>query len=87
MIVSSLGIFVNNDSRSYDTSCSSIEDNKGNTINGDLHCSKKISSDFHKDIPLIKEKFVKADYPLCFINIIVNEFQNLSYSLKHPTIN
>ena len=26
-------------------------------------------------MPLIKEKFMKADYPLCFINSVVNEFQ------------
>ena len=25
-------------------------------------------------MPLIKEKFQKADYPLCFINSVVNEF-------------
>ena len=79
---------------------------KRNTINGDLHRSKRISSNF-EEIPLIKEKFMKADYPLCFINSVVNEFQkgkecgdesfiiptslfklqNLSYSLKYPTVN
>ena len=48
---------------------------KQNTINGDLHHSKRISSNFDKKIPLIKEKFMKANYPLCFINSIVNEFQ------------
>ena len=48
---------------------------KRNTINGDLHCSKRISSNFDEEIPLIKEKFMKADYPLRFINSVVNEFQ------------
>ena len=48
---------------------------KPNTINGDTHRSKRISSNFDGDIPLIKEKFMKADYPLCFINSVVNEFQ------------
>ena len=48
---------------------------KQNTINGDLHHSKRISSNFDEKIPLIKEKFMKANYPLCFINSIVNEFQ------------
>ena len=34
-----------------------------------------MSSNFDKEIALIKEKFMKADYPLCFINSVVNEFQ------------
>ena len=48
---------------------------KRNTINGDLHRSKRISSNFDEEIPLIKEKFMKADYPLLFIKSVVNEFQ------------
>ena len=46
---------------------------KRNTINDDLHCSS--SSNFDEEIPLIKEKFMKADYPLHFINSVINEFQ------------
>ena len=34
-----------------------------------------MSSKFHEEIPLIKETFMKADYPLRFINSMVNEFQ------------
>ena len=34
---------------------------KRNTINGDLHRSKRISSNFDKEISLIKDKFTKAD--------------------------
>ena len=37
--------------------------------------SKRISQNFDEEIPLIKEKFLKADYPLRFINSVVNEFQ------------
>ena len=37
--------------------------------------SKRISSNFDKEISLIKEKFMKANYPLRFINSVVNEFQ------------
>ena len=48
---------------------------KRNAINGDLHRSKRISSNFDEEISLIKEKFRKADYPLRFINSVVNEFQ------------
>ena len=47
---------------------------KQNTINGNLHRSKRITSNFDEEIPLIKEKFMKADYPLRFINSVVNEF-------------
>ena len=49
---------------------------KRNTINGDLHRLKRISSKFDEEIPLIKEEFMKADYSLRFINNVVNEFQN-----------
>ena len=41
---------------------------KRNTINGDVHRSKRISSNFNEEIPVIKEKFMNADYPLRFIN-------------------
>ena len=46
-----------------------------NAINGDLHRSKRMSSNFDEEIPLMKEKFMKADYPLRFIDNFVNEFQ------------
>ena len=36
---------------------------KRNTINGDLHRLKRISSIFDEEIHLIKEKFMKVDYP------------------------
>ena len=48
---------------------------KQNTINGDLHRSKRILSNSDEEIPLIKEKFMKADYPLRFISSAVIEFQ------------
>ena len=38
---------------------------KQNTINGD------------EEITLAKEKFMKADYPLRFINNVINEFQKV----------
>ena len=47
---------------------------KRSTINGDLHRSKRISN-FDEEFTLIKETFMKADYPLRFINSVVNEFQ------------
>ena len=48
---------------------------KRNTVNGDLHRSKRISSNFQEEIPVIKKKFMEVDYPLSFINSVVNEFQ------------
>ena len=48
---------------------------KENAINGDLHRSKRISSKFNEEIPLIKVKLMNADYVLHFINSVVNEFQ------------
>ena len=36
---------------------------------------KEYHQNFDEEIPLIKEKFMKADYPLRFINSVVNEFQ------------
>ena len=48
---------------------------KQNTINGGLRRAKRISSNFDEETPLIKEKFMKADYPLRLINSVVNEFQ------------
>ena len=47
---------------------------KGNTINGNLHRSKRISN-FDEEIPLIKEEFMKINYPFRVINSVVNEFQ------------
>ena len=35
---------------------------------------KKISN-FDKEIPLIKDKFMKADYPSGFVNRVVNKFR------------
>ena len=34
-----------------------------------------MSSNFNEEVPLRKGKFVKADYPLRFINGVVNECQ------------
>ena len=34
-----------------------------------------MSSNLDEEIPLIKETFMKADYPLPFVSSVVNEFQ------------
>ena len=46
-----------------------------NMINGDLHLSKRILANFEKEISQIKEKFMRADCLLYFINSMVSEFQ------------
>ena len=48
---------------------------KRNAINDDLHRSKRILSNFDEETPPIKEKFMKADYPLRFISNVIYEFQ------------
>ena len=48
-----------------------------NKINGDLYCPKKISLSFDEENPLIKENFIKADYPLSFIKSVVDEFEKV----------
>ena len=73
---------------------------KLNTINGDLHPSKRISSNFDEGIPLTIEKFLKADYMLMsfkrvkyveikvsYTHLVCLKLQNLSYPLKYPTVN
>ena len=52
-----------------------LQNAKKNTANGDLHHSKRISLNFDEEILLVKEKFMKFDYPLRFINSVFNEFQ------------
>ena len=47
---------------------------KRNTINGNLYRSKRISSNLDEKIILMREKFMKADYPSRFINSVINEF-------------
>lgn len=49
---------------------------KQNAIAGDLHRSKQISNNFEKVVQLIKYKVINAAYPLKFINIIINQFNN-----------
>ena len=48
---------------------------KRTTINGDLHRTKRISSNFDEEIHVIKEKFKQVDHLLRFVNSAINEFQ------------
>ena len=41
-----------------------------------LHRAKKISTIFKEDIKFTKNKFIKADFPLPFINSVIKDFNN-----------
>ena len=47
---------------------------KRNTINGDLHRSYVISSNFENEKSLIKEKYLSAGYPIRFIESVIQQF-------------
>ena len=49
---------------------------KRNAINGDLHRSKRIATDFEKEIVQIKKKLLAANLPSRFINSLCNDFLN-----------
>ena len=58
---------------------------KRNAINGELHRSKRIASDYGKEIINIRENFLKADYPIPFINSVINQLnqQNVHNSKEN----
>ena len=47
---------------------------KRNAVIGDLHRSKRISSNFEMEIKVIKRKFRNADYPPKFLNSVIHQF-------------
>ena len=47
---------------------------KRNAAIGDLHRSKRISSNSEVEIKVIKRKFLNADYPPKFLNSIIHQF-------------
>ena len=49
---------------------------KRNAINGDLHRSTRIATDFEKEIIEIKKKFLAANFSSRFINSVCNNFLN-----------
>ena len=55
---------------------------KHNTLIGELHRAKKISSNFRKEVKNIKVKFNKANFPLRFINNVVAQFNKNMYNNK-----
>ena len=49
---------------------------KRNSIKVDLHRTKNISTNFEEELKLIRNKFIKADFPVPFINIVIKDFKN-----------
>ena len=49
---------------------------KRTAINGDLHRSKRIATDFEKEIVQIKKKLLAPNLPSRFINSVCNDFLN-----------
>ena len=47
---------------------------KRNSIREDLHHFTKIATDFQKEVTSVRKKFLKADYPIKFINRLINNF-------------
>ena len=58
---------------------------KRNTILCDLHRALKISSNFEKEVKIIKEKFIKAGYPGKFIDSVINQFTEENIESVIPT--
>ena len=59
---------------------------KRNLIKGDLHRSKKIATDFQKEVTSVRKKYLKVDYPIKFINNVINEFCNETESIEDSYI-
>ena len=41
-----------------------------------MHCPKRISTNFDKEICRIKKKFLAADYPQKFVERVIRNFEN-----------
>ena len=48
---------------------------KRNNILGDLHRSKRISSNFNQEVEVIRGKYKKAGFPIKFINSVMRQFK------------
>ena len=49
---------------------------KRNTVNGDLHRSYRISSNFNNEKSKIRTKYKNAGYPHRFIESVIHQFEN-----------
>ena len=58
---------------------------KRNTLLGELHPAKMISSNFQKEVKNIKEKFIKANFPLRFISSVVHSLATIRIKIMKQT--
>ena len=49
---------------------------KRNNILGDLHRSRRISSNFQQEVEVIREKYKKAGFPIRFIDSVIRQFES-----------
>ena len=49
---------------------------KRNSIKVDLHRAKNISTNFKEELKFVRNKFIKADFPVPFINNVIKDFKN-----------
>ena len=49
---------------------------KRNSIKVDLHRAKNISTNFKEELKFIRNKFIKVDFPVPFINNVMKDFKN-----------
>ena len=47
---------------------------KRNSITTDLNRAKRIATDFNNEVKIIRNKFIKTDYPKPFINNVIKRF-------------
>ena len=59
---------------------------KNNAIVRDPHQANKSSSNFEKEISIIKTKYLKASYPNGFIDFIINEFHQTREDFLIPPL-
>ena len=55
---------------------------KRNSIKVDLHRAKNISTNFEEELKFIRNKFIKADFPVPFINNVIKDFKNQQKSVQ-----
>ena len=58
---------------------------KKKVIIEDLHCVQNLSSNFEKEATMIKDNHIKAGYPFCFINSIIDNLNQEKEDLLVPT--
>ena len=58
---------------------------KKNDIIGDLHCVNNLSSNFVQEVGIIRNKYIKTDYPFRFINSIIDCFHQEKEDPLIPT--